>query len=82
LKLVTDHINQLLFCLKRNKVFGNNFMACYSVTTCRYVGDEDGLMSVLKFEAEDGKLFQLPYHISAKSISGKFSFSFFLMVDN
>ena len=57
-------------------------MACYSVTTCRYVGDEDGLMSVLKFEAEDGKLFQLPYHISAKSISGKFSFSFFLMVDN
>jgi hypothetical protein len=39
-------------------------------------------MSVMKFEAEDGKLFQLPYHISANSISGKFSFSFFLMIDN
>ncbi|XP_059428888.1 uncharacterized protein LOC132162629 isoform X1 [Corylus avellana] len=41
-----------------------------------YVGDEDGLMSVLKFEAEDGKLFQLPYHISAKSISEAAGFSF------
>lgn len=37
-------------------------------------------MSVIKFEAEDGKLFQLQYHISADSISGNFSF-FFLMVD-
>ncbi|XP_030925506.1 uncharacterized protein LOC115952465 isoform X1 [Quercus lobata] len=34
-----------------------------------YVGDEHGLMSVIKFEAEDGKLFQLQYHISAGSIS-------------
>ena len=38
-------------------------------------------MSVIKFEAEDGKLFQLQYHISAGSISGNFSFSLFLMVD-
>uniref|UniRef100_A0A2N9H7E9 V-SNARE coiled-coil homology domain-containing protein n=1 Tax=Fagus sylvatica TaxID=28930 RepID=A0A2N9H7E9_FAGSY len=39
-----------------------------------YIGDEHGLMSVMKFEAEDGKLFQLPYHISANSISGQILF--------
>lgn len=41
-----------------------------------YIGDEHGLMSVMKFEAEDGKLFQLPYHISANSISETAGFPF------
>lgn len=29
-------------------------------------------MSVLKYEAEDGELLLLPYHISASSLSGNF----------
>ncbi|KAI4353370.1 hypothetical protein L6164_002328 [Bauhinia variegata] len=33
-----------------------------------YVGDEHGLISVVKFEAEEGKLLKLPYHVSAKSL--------------
>ncbi|CAI9259608.1 unnamed protein product [Lactuca saligna] len=33
-----------------------------------YVGDEHGLMSVLKYE-EDAELLMLPYHISAKSLT-------------
>ncbi|KAL8262357.1 hypothetical protein R6Q59_026406 [Mikania micrantha] len=40
-------------------IYGSLFM---------YVGDENGLMSVLKQE-EDGELLVLPYHISAKSLS-------------
>ncbi|KAI3805730.1 hypothetical protein L1987_21615 [Smallanthus sonchifolius] len=39
-------------------IYGSFFM---------YVGDENGLMSVLKHE-EDGELLLLPYHISAKSL--------------
>uniref|UniRef100_A0A9I9CVE7 Nucleotide binding protein n=1 Tax=Cucumis melo TaxID=3656 RepID=A0A9I9CVE7_CUCME len=34
-----------------------------------YVGDENGLMSVVKFDPEDEKLMLLPYRISAASIS-------------
>ncbi|XP_041023794.1 uncharacterized protein LOC121264600 [Juglans microcarpa x Juglans regia] len=41
-----------------------------------YVGDEYGLMSVIKFDAEDEKLIQLPYHISANSISEAAGFPF------
>ncbi|XP_031376151.1 uncharacterized protein LOC116191849 isoform X2 [Punica granatum] len=33
-----------------------------------YIGDECGSLSVLKFDAEDGKLLRLPYHITASSI--------------
>ncbi|KAF7825527.1 Syntaxin-binding protein 5 [Senna tora] len=33
-----------------------------------YVGDEHGLVSVIKFEAEEGKLLKSPYHVSAKSL--------------
>ncbi|KAK4748221.1 hypothetical protein SAY87_014807 [Trapa incisa] len=33
-----------------------------------YIGDECGLLSVLKFDAEAGNLLQLPYHIPASSI--------------
>ncbi|XP_042514167.1 uncharacterized protein LOC122088875 isoform X2 [Macadamia integrifolia] len=41
-------------------IYGTQFM---------YVGDEHGLMSVLKYDAEEGKLLQLPYHIPANSIA-------------
>ncbi|XP_057947771.1 uncharacterized protein LOC131143469 [Malania oleifera] len=41
-----------------------------------YIGDEYGLLSVLKYEAEGEKLLRLPYHISANSISEAAGFSF------
>ncbi|KAJ4977644.1 hypothetical protein NE237_008424 [Protea cynaroides] len=41
-------------------IFGTQFM---------YVGDEYGLMSVLKYDAEEGKLLRLPYHIPANSVA-------------
>ncbi|KAL5710191.1 hypothetical protein ACHQM5_020785 [Ranunculus cassubicifolius] len=34
-------------------------------TSFMYVGDEYGLMSVLKYNAEEGKLLLLPYHVPA-----------------
>uniref|UniRef100_A0A1D1Z041 Syntaxin-binding protein 5 n=1 Tax=Anthurium amnicola TaxID=1678845 RepID=A0A1D1Z041_9ARAE len=37
-------------------------------TYLMYCGDENGLMSVLKFYAEDGKILQLPYHIPVKAV--------------
>ncbi|XP_034693950.1 lethal(2) giant larvae protein homolog 1-like isoform X2 [Vitis riparia] len=49
-------------------ISGSNFM---------YIGDEYGSISVLKCEADDGKLLQLPYNIFAKSISEAAGFSFF-----
>ncbi|XP_054783752.1 uncharacterized protein LOC129290785 isoform X2 [Prosopis cineraria] len=33
-----------------------------------YVGDEHGIVSVIKFKAEDGELSRSPYHVSAKSL--------------
>ncbi|KAL4032057.1 hypothetical protein IC575_010357 [Cucumis melo] len=41
-----------------------------------YVGDENGLMSVVKFDPEDEKLMLLPYRISAASISDVAGFPF------
>ncbi|OWM81744.1 hypothetical protein CDL15_Pgr007782 [Punica granatum] len=38
-----------------------------------YIGDECGSLSVLKFDAEDGKLLRLPYHITASSIGSNIS---------
>uniref|UniRef100_A0A5B7B8W9 V-SNARE coiled-coil homology domain-containing protein n=1 Tax=Davidia involucrata TaxID=16924 RepID=A0A5B7B8W9_DAVIN len=40
-----------------------------------YVGDEYGLLSVLKYEAEDGELLQLPYQISMNSLTEAAGFS-------
>lgn len=37
----------------------------------RYSGDENGLMSVLKFDAEEGKILQLPYHVPVNAVKGK-----------
>ncbi|GMI79923.1 Tomosyn [Hibiscus trionum] len=48
--------NITAFCL----IGGSHFM---------YIGDEYGLLSVVKFDGEDGKLSHLPYNISANSLS-------------
>lgn len=36
----------------------------------RYIGDEYGFLYVLKFDAEEGNLQQLPYYIAANVIAG------------
>ena len=59
---------------------GQSLHNMFTVTTCRYVGDEYGMMSVMKYNVEDGKLVQLPYQISANSISGDF-FTCFLWLN-
>ncbi|XP_038903847.1 LOW QUALITY PROTEIN: uncharacterized protein LOC120090335 [Benincasa hispida] len=41
-----------------------------------YVGDENGLLSVIKFDAEDEKLLLMPYLISATSINDVAGFPF------
>ncbi|XP_048439524.1 uncharacterized protein LOC103930534 isoform X2 [Pyrus x bretschneideri] len=41
-----------------------------------YVGDEYALVAVVKYDAEEGKLLQLPYHISANSLSEAAEFPF------
>ncbi|XP_050381302.1 uncharacterized protein LOC126798390 isoform X2 [Argentina anserina] len=41
-----------------------------------YVGDEYALLSVVKYDAEEGKLLQLPYQISADSLSEAAEFPF------
>ncbi|XP_022767745.1 uncharacterized protein LOC111312058 isoform X3 [Durio zibethinus] len=41
-----------------------------------FIGDEYGMISVIKYDAEDGKLSQLPYNISANSLSEAAGFSF------
>ncbi|KAE8711656.1 Transducin family protein / WD-40 repeat family protein, putative isoform 2 [Hibiscus syriacus] len=48
--------NITAFCL----IGGSHFM---------YIGNEYGLLSVVKFDGEDGKLSHLPYNISANSLS-------------
>ncbi|KAF9596445.1 hypothetical protein IFM89_011274 [Coptis chinensis] len=40
-----------------------------SSTCFMFIGDEYGSMSVLKYDAEEGKLLQLPYHVPSSSIS-------------
>ncbi|KAL5740380.1 hypothetical protein ACOSQ2_029560 [Xanthoceras sorbifolium] len=57
----------LAFCLQWESnitafsvIRGSHFM---------YVGDEYGLTSVMKYNSDEGKLLQLPYSISAKSLS-------------
>lgn len=42
--------------------------------SCRYIGDEYGLVSVLKYDADGGRLIQLPYEISSNSLSGNLLF--------
>ncbi|XP_052172342.1 uncharacterized protein LOC127788266 isoform X2 [Diospyros lotus] len=40
-----------------------------------YVGDENGMMSVLKYTPETGELLQLPYHVSANNLTDAAGFS-------
>ncbi|OMO97590.1 Lethal(2) giant larvae protein [Corchorus olitorius] len=41
-----------------------------------YIGDEYGSMSVIKYDADDGKLSRLPYNISSNSLNEAAGFSF------
>jgi len=36
----------------------------------RYLGDENGLLSVLKYEVDDGKLQRMPYNVPIQSLAG------------
>lgn len=54
----------------------------YCITMSSYVGDEHGLVSVIKFEAEEGEISRSPYHVSAKSLRGNLLLSLLLMIDN
>lgn len=38
----------------------------------RYVGDEYGLMSVLKYDPDSGQLLQLPYQLSSDFLGGEY----------
>ncbi|KAK8303550.1 hypothetical protein V6Z12_D04G158100 [Gossypium hirsutum] len=55
--------NITAFCL----IGGSHFM---------YIGDEYGILSVVKYDGEDGKLSHLPYNITANSLSEAAGFSF------
>jgi len=35
-----------------------------------YLGDENGLLSVLKYEVDDGKLQRMPYNVPIQSLAG------------
>lgn len=37
----------------------------------RYIGDENGMVFVLKYDAGERKLIQLPYLVPAESIAGE-----------
>lgn len=43
--------------------------AVISGTYFMYVGDEKGLLSVLKYDSDEGKLFSMPYNIPRKPLS-------------
>jgi hypothetical protein len=36
----------------------------------RYLGDENGLLSVLKYDVDDGKLQKMPYNVPIHSLAG------------
>lgn len=36
----------------------------------RYIGDEHGLMSVVKYDTEERTLLRLPYHTTANAVTG------------
>ncbi|GAB4827611.1 hypothetical protein Ancab_034494 [Ancistrocladus abbreviatus] len=64
-------------CVASTLQWQSNIMA-FSViqgTSYMYVGDEYGSISVLKYDVEERRLFQLPYHIPAKSVSEAAGFS-------
>lgn len=42
----------------------------YSIITARYIGSEYAIVSVLKYDVEDGKIKLLPYYITPNFIAG------------
>lgn len=44
----------------------------YHFYCIRYIGDENGLLSVLRYNSDDGKLLRLPYCLPAMSVIGNF----------
>lgn len=46
-----------------------SFDTC-NMTVCRFVGDEYGYLSVLKYEGREGSIELLPYHIPPNLIAG------------
>lgn len=69
--LQMEMILYLYFCLLASGFTETDFHRT------RYIGDENGLMSVLRYDSEEGKLSRLPYNIPAKAIIGIFFFSIF-----
>ncbi|KAK6929486.1 WD40 repeat, partial [Dillenia turbinata] len=58
-------------CIASKLHWGSNITA-FSVlygTSYMYIGDEYGSLSVLNYDAEQGKLLQMPYAISANSVA-------------
>jgi hypothetical protein len=49
---------------------------------CSYVGDEHGLFSVIKFDAEEGQLLKSSNHLSAKFLRGNFLFYVVTIINN
>lgn len=45
-------------------------------TNLMYIGDDNGLVSVLKYDSEEGKLVRLPYNIPVKAITDSVGISF------
>lgn len=43
---------------------------CFFNLVHRYVGDEYGMVSVLNYSADEGKLVQLPYYVPTDALSG------------
>ncbi|WCJ19854.1 transducin family protein / WD-40 repeat family protein [Euphorbia peplus] len=57
--------------IKYNFIFCNQWLLphVYHWLTINYIGDEHGLMSVLKHDAEEYKLIQLPYQLSPNRLN-------------
>lgn len=65
-------------CISSNLLWESNITAFSLIygTQFMFVGDEYGFLSVLKFDAEEGKIHQLPYHIPANLVAEMAEISF------
>jgi hypothetical protein len=48
---------------------------------CRFLGDENGMFSVLKYDLEDGEIKTMPYHIPLDSLAGAIIFTLCFLVN-
>lgn len=64
-------------CIASSLLWETNITAfsIISGSSLMYIGDEYGLMSVLKYDTENGELLELPYHISSNSFAEAAGFS-------